>query len=210
MSVHVVIHKGFKNVSFENSLVGILLAIFKHKFCEFDVLFIDSQWKICHDFKVFSIYHIELSVLLGYLQQHKHQIQNKIIIDVKWDFVYNYKDNFDNAIVQLHELLKDMKDVPFLWLQASNPKLLCLFHKYGFQQNWKMGLIVYNTLEFDKWKEYIDYAMISMSDFTLEEIIQIHKEKLLFGYTCTDLTRLTFYKHLFPYLEGIICDVCAF
>lgn len=189
MSVQVVIHKGFKNILFENSLVGILLAIFKHKFCEFDIMFVNNQWKICHDITVLSVYHTNFSVLLDYLKQYKHHIKNNIIIDVKWDFIHNHQDNLDFAILQLKELLNGMNDFP-LWLQASHPTILSVFYKYKFNIIWKIGLIVYTMMDFHQYKKHFDYAMISMSDFNIDDIKTMYQEKILFGYTCTDLLNL--------------------
>lgn len=202
----VIIHKGFKNVVFENSLVGILLAIFKNKFCEFDIMFDHHQWKICHDSSKLTVYHTELSVLINYLKQYQHHVKNNIIIDVKWDFIYNQKDNLEGAVLQLKEMLVGMKKFPF-WLQASHPVLLTIFSKHQFHTIGKIGLNVSTVMEFHQYKGYIDYAMISMSDFQIEDIKKMYQEKLLYGYTCTDLINLSNYKHLLPYLAGIVCDV---
>lgn len=207
MTVQIVIHKGFKNIMYENSLVGILLAIFKKKFCEFDIMFDQQQWKICHDQTTITPLHTELSVLFDYLHQHQQHVQNNIIIDVKWDFIHNRLDNLEEAVLLLQQLLKGMEDFPF-WLQASHPLLLKFFIKHQFTTVWKIGLIVSTPWEFHQYKKQFDYAMVSLSDFSQEDLQNMSQEKKLMGYTCTNLQHLSHhYKHLFSYLEGIVCDV---
>lgn len=206
MSTYVIIHKGFKNVMYENSVVGILLAIFKKQCCEFDILYDQQQWRICHDKTSLTLLHTDFAILLDYLRQHKKHIHNNIIVDVKWDFIHNHQDNMEKAVILLQTLLKGMEDFPF-WLQASHPLLLEMFIKYSLATSWKMGLIVSSPWDFHRYKKYFDYAMVSLSDFPQEEIHSMYQEKEIVGYTCTNLQHLSQYRHLFPYLVGIVCDV---
>lgn len=210
MSVEIVIHKGFQEALYENSLMGILIGIFQAKSCEFDILFVEGVWKICHDFNSISRHTIPFTELLKILKQYKHRIHKTIIIDIKWDFVRNHNDNLYQAIHTLYNILANYKDYPF-WLQASNTKILDAMITLCLPNDipWKIGLIVYNMNDFYTHKQDIYYAMISLTDFSLEEIRAMYNyhQCLLFGYTCHDSKELCHYKHLFPYLKGIVCDV---
>lgn len=206
MSVEILVHKGFKDILYDNSMVGILAAVLKNKPCEFDILFVENRWKLCHDFHILTKYNTDLSELLLLFEQSKTPIQQKIIIDIKWDFINNRHDNLSNAIGQLKEILFNYKSIPF-WIQASNSKILESLLYHQFDSVWKLGLIVYNKSDFDLYRKNIHYAMISLLDFTIEEIQQMHKECLLIGYTCHNTNELSKYKHLFKYLTGIVCDV---
>lgn len=203
MSVQVVIHRGFKNILYDNSIVGILLAIFKQQCCELDILFVDGQWKICHDFGVLSVFNINLSVLLKTLAQYRHRVKNNIIIDVKWDYINNRGDDMDYAIMILKSLLD--KDLPF-WLQAANPHMLSVFIRHGLDHPWKLGMIVYDLHQFDQCKFFVHYVMIPMFDLSPQDIQTMSLEKMLYGYTC-NLSDISIYKHLLPYLQGIVCDI---
>jgi glycerophosphoryl diester phosphodiesterase len=206
MSVEIVVHRGFKNILYDNSMVGILAAIFRNKFCELDILWMDGRWKICHDFPSLSIYHSTLSDLLSLLKEYRHLVKHTIIIDIKWDFVWNRHDVLSNAILQLKKDLLGFEDYPF-WIQAPSPHVLKTFVAHCGTETWKLGMIVPNVSEFTIYRKFIHYAMIALSDFSMEEIIAMSKQCLLFGYTCHNTKELSHYKHLFPYLKGIVCDV---
>lgn len=204
---YLVIHKGFKNVMYENSLVGILAVIFKQKFCELDILFVKGQWKICHDFHALSIYHSSLSELVVLLKEYETKIQNNIILDVKWDFVGNQHDNLYDAIGLLKHDLASFEDNPHVWIQASSPKMLDVFLQHQLEYSWEIGLILQRIDDFYLYRDWLYYVMVSLTDFSFEEIQIMSEEKLVFGYTCHDPIQFSHYKHLFPYVRGIVCDV---
>lgn len=206
MSVEIVVHRGIKNILYDNSMVGILAAVFRNKFCEFDILWTDGKWKVCHDFTSLSIYHTRLSDLLSLFKQYQHLVKNKIIIDIKWDSVWNRHDSLTNAVQQLKHELVGFETYPF-WLQVSHPRLLELLVVQRDIHVWKLGMIIYNMSAFSTYQEFIDYAMIPLSDFSEEDILHMSQECLLFGYTCHNTNELCHYKHLFKYLKGIVCDV---
>ena len=206
MSVEIVVHRGFKNILYDNSMVGILAAIFKNKFCEFDILWIDGRWKMCHDFPSVSIYHSHLSDLLSLLKQYRHLVKHTVIIDIKWDFVWNRHDVLSTALLQLKQELLGFEDYPF-WVQAPHPRVLEALVAHCGTETWKLGMIVPTVADFTAYHKLIHYAMIAVSDFSMEEIISMSKQCLLFGYTCHNTKELSHYKHLFPYLKGIVCDV---
>ena len=205
MSVEIVVHRGMKNILYDNSMIGILAAIFRNKFCEFDILWVNGKWKICHDFTSVSIYHSRLSDLLSLFQQYQHLIRHHIIIDIKWDCVWNRNDSLTDAIQQLRQELVGFEEYP-LWLQASHPRILeVLVTQCG--NFWKLGMIVSNMHDFFLYRDFLHYAMVSLPDFSSDEIITISQNCLVFGFTCHNTKELSQYKHLFKYLKGIVCDV---
>lgn len=208
MSVQIVLHKGYQGICYENSMVGILLAIFKKKFCEIDVLYVHGEWKLCHDFDTLTLYHTKLSSLLETLKQYKSRIQKPIIVDVKWDFIKNRHDNLDNAIQKLKALFAGFEEVP-MWFQAPNPQVLEQFqmHHFLLQPKWRLGMIVQDMEQFRKYRGHLSYVMISMSDFTGKDIGSMSLFCPVFGYTCNNMKELSNYTHLFPHLKGIVCDV---
>lgn len=206
MSVEIVVHRGFKNILYDNSMVGILAAIFRNKFCEFDILWMDGRWKVCHDFPSVSVYHSNLSDLLSLLKQYKHLVKHTIIIDIKWDFVWNRHDLLSTAILELKQELLGFEDFPF-WIQTPHPSVLEAFVAHCGRETWKLGMIVATMADFTTYCGFLHYAMIALSYFSMEEVISMSKQCLLFGYTCHNTKELSHYKHLFPYLKGIVCDV---
>lgn len=199
----IIVHRGLSGVSYDNSIVGVLAAIFRKKFTEFDILFVDGVWKLCHDFHVLSIFHTPLPELLQILKKYRHLVNNNIIIDIKWDFIHNRNDDLEEAI---HILKKELIGFEGLfWLQASNTKILT--ELLALQGVWKLGLIVRHMNDFNAHNQFLHYAMISLSGFTMEEICFMRDKCLVFGYTCHNITELVNYKHLFKYLNGVVCDV---
>lgn len=206
MSVEIVVHRGFRNILYDNSMVGILAAIFRNKFCEFDIVWVGGRWKVCHDFPSLSIYHSSLSDLLSLLKEYKHLVQHTIIIDIKWNYVWNRHDLLSDAILQLKQELMGFEEYPF-WLQAPDPRVLEILMAHCGMNTWKLGMLVSTVADFTAHRKCLHYAMIALADFTMDEIIEMSKECLLFGYTCHNTKELSNYKHLFPYLKGIVCDV---
>lgn len=207
MSVQIVLHKGFQGFAYENSLVGVVLAIFKQKFCEVDLLYVDGQWKMCHDFGALTIYNTDVSLLLEILKKYKHLVRKPIIFDVKWDFIKNKCDILRDAIQKLKTLFVGMEEMPF-WFQAPNPNILEQFKTHHFfTHTWKVGMIIYDMKEFHIYKHDVSYVMISMSDFSLKEIQTMSSFRPVFGYTCKYIRQLSQYGHLFKYVKGIVCDV---
>lgn len=208
MSVQIVVHRGIKNILYDNSMVGILAAIFHNRFCEFDILWVDGKWRICHDFIKISAYHSCLTDLLSYLIKYRHLVKNKIIVDIKWDFVFNRHDSIQDAICQLLKDLMEWEDHPF-WLQASHPRVLETIITQNCSSTWKVGMIIRSVSDLEDYKEFLYYVMVSLSDFSIEEIIYLSKQCVVMGYTCHNIKELSKYKHLFPYLKGIVCDVAV-
>lgn len=205
MSVEIIAHRGIKNILYDNSVVGILAAVLQNRFCEFDVLWVAGEWRICHDFASLSVCHSRLSDLLSCLAQHKHLVKHKIIVDIKWDFVRNRQDSIREAIGRLREHLSGWEEYPF-WLQASHSSVLeALVVQCG---QWKRGMIVYTTADLAANRPSMDYAMVSLPDFSTEEIIHMSQQLPIIGYTCHNRKELSQYKHLFRYLKGVVCDVC--
>lgn len=206
MSVQIVVHRGVKNILYDNSMVGILAAIFQNRSCEFDILWVDGKWKLCHDFVSISAYHSCLTDLLSCLVQHRHLVKNKLILDIKWDFIWNRQDVLSDAIHQLRQDLLGWEDYPF-WLQASHPKVLEALIGQCFPDTWKLGMIVRSLTDMTAYQEFLHYAMVSLSDFSMEEILYLSQRFVLIGYTCHNIKELSKYRHLFKHLKGIVCDV---
>jgi glycerophosphoryl diester phosphodiesterase len=206
MTVEIVVHRGFRNILYDNSIVGIIAAIFKNKFCEFDILWVDGGWKVCHDFSSISIRHSSLSDLLSLLKQYRHLVRHTIIMDIKWDFVWNHHDVISDAIRQLRQELLGLETTP-IWLQASSPHVLEAVVEHCGTDTWKLGMMVSNMTDFTIYHRSLHYAMIDLSNFSMENIISMSTHCSLYGYTCHNTKELVHYKHLFPYLKGIVCDV---
>lgn len=199
-------HRGIKNIMYDNSLVGIMLAIFKGWCTEFDILYADGRWKVCHDFGSLTAYHNDLKDLLALFRQYKHYIKKTIIIDVKWDFIRNRDNNLHDAVGELCGVLNGFEDLP-LWIQASNHRILNVFLDHHMNTLWKLGMIVSSMDDFHLYKDVLHYIMVSLRDFPLGEIKDMSKECLVMGYTCQNMSEISNYKHLFRHINGIVCDV---
>lgn len=203
----IIIHRGYKNILYDNSLVGVLTAIFRHKFTEFDILYVNGKWKMCHDFHTLRQSNSDLTELLDILRNHKTNVRNNIIIDIKWDLSRNRNDNINDAIRLLKdELINGLEELP-IWLQASNPKILEELTRQRLQDTWMIGFIPLTIGLFNTHKHSIDYAMVSLADFTTEQIREMSGIRHLYGYTCRNTDELDKHKHLFPFFKGFVCDV---
>ena len=207
MSVQIVLHKGFQGICYENSLVGVLLAIFKKKFCEIDLLYVDGEWKMCHDFDCLNVYNTKLSTLLEILKQYQDRVRKPIIFDLKWDFIKNQQDILSHAMNKLKTLFVGMEEMPF-WFQAPNIQVLEQLKDQHFYGKWKLGMIIYDMEQFHKHKNTIlSYVMVSLPDFTQKDIRTMSFFCPVFGYTCKNMHELSKYAHLFKYLNGVVCDL---
>lgn len=205
-AARIITHRGFKGVLRDNSVVGVLLAIFKDKFCELDVLYVEGAWKLSHDFGAWTPFSADLTDLMAYLAANRHHVRNKIIVDVKWDWVWNKIDDLSVAVGKLKSVLSGCGPLP-VWVQACNPDVLGALRQHGFQDHWKLGMIVASTDQWEKHKDQMDYAMVSLHEFKPEDVERMSESCELIGYTCKKPEQLPLYKHLFPFIQGIVCDV---
>jgi glycerophosphoryl diester phosphodiesterase len=206
MSVQLVVHRGYKNILYDNSMVGILLAVFKKNYTEFDILYHHGKWMVCHDFNALTVYTSSLEDLLAVLREYRHRLQKTIILDVKWDFVWNHADKLPGAIQELRSLMVGLEDAPF-WVQASNPLVLGALQDHDMGSSWRLGMIVYSMDEFHTYKGQVHYVMVSLHGFPLDEIKQMSQERIVIGYTCHNITELSLYRKFFRYIKGVVCDV---
>jgi len=208
MPFEIIIHKGHNGFFYNNSLMGIMTALLKKQNCEIDLLFVDNEWKICHDFNTLKKYHTRFSELLDAISKTNIQFENYLILDIKWDFIKNIHDNMKTALSQLSDMIQAFAHFPF-FIQASHYTIMNQIIRSGFYSQWKIGMIVSSIHEFNHYKEALNFVMIDMSGFTIEDIIYIHEHEniFVFGYTCPNVSQLTEYHHLYQYLHGIVCDV---
>lgn len=204
----IIVHRGYKNISYDNSLMGVLTAIFQHKFTEFDILFVHGKWRMCHDFRCLTRRNSYLTDLLEIIKNNKGNVRNNIIIDIKWDFSRNRNDNLHDAIQQLKDDLigNEMEEMP-IWLQASNINLLGAIIDHGLQDIWVIGLLLPCMESLRNCKHAIDYAMIPIDDTTLEQVTEMSAKCPLYGYTCHNIDELERHRHLFSFIKGFVCDV---
>lgn len=202
MSARIISHRGLR---VDNSTTGVLLAIAKGKFCEFDILYVEGVWKVCHDFGALTPCTANLADLLKCLGAVI--VRNDIIVDVKWDWVWNRIDDPSTAVAELKKMLLNVVPMPPLWLQACDPHLLSVMNRHGFNEHWKVGMIVSSRDQFDKHKDNMEYAMIPLHELRAEDVEEMSKERELIGFTCHRPEQLPLYKHLIPFIRGIVCDV---
>lgn len=206
-SVQIVVHRGFKDIMYDNSMVGVLLAILKQKYTEFDILYVNGEWRLCHDFEALTMFNSRLVDLLELLRRHRDLVKKTVIIDVKWDFIKNNHDDIHDAIGRLKQILSGLGDLP-LWVQAPNPKVLNVLMDHRINTLWRLGMIITNMDQFHSYKDFLHYVMVSLSDFSPDEIRSMSQECIVMGHTCKSIADVPQYKHLFKHIRGIVCDIC--
>lgn len=206
-SIQIIVHRGFKDILYDNSMVGILFAILKQKYTEFDILYVNGEWRVCHDFEALTIFNSRLVDLLEMVRQYRDLVKKTVIIDVKWDFIKNKNDDMHEAVGKLKKSLSGLGDLP-LWIQAPNPRILNVLMDHRLNTLWRLGMIVVNMDNFYSYKDFLHHVMVSLSDFSLDDLKIMSQTCIVMGYTCKSITNVPKYKHLFKYIRGIVCDVC--
>jgi hypothetical protein len=168
-------------------------------------MYADGVWKLCHDFGSLHAGSADLTELVDILVRHRKIVRKEMIVDVKWDWVWNKEDDLSVAIAQLKAILGG-KDLP-VWVQACCPRALKVLSDQDFHDKWKVGMIVVGMEQFHAYKDKIHYAMVSLHEFTPAEFEEMGRECELVGYTCAKPAQLPLYKHLYPHLSGIVCDI---
>lgn len=188
----IIAHRGILDYK-ENSVMGILVALQKLERVEFDVLFVKDKWVLCHDIKSYNDHCEPFSALIETIQSAR-LTKGQIIVDIKWDSLYNKKQSFQDKLNTLSaQIPVSMVDTFHWWFQVSS-----------FQQvedliqsplKGRKGVIVEDMPPKEQFGG--DYFMIDISKFTPAEIktmSRLYPSIIMMGYTCPSPCLLKYFS----------------
>lgn len=199
-------HRGFLNYG-ENTVMGIITALHLCKIVEFDISFIRGKWMLCHDIKSFHFHTESFDSLLETILKAPF-LHGSLIVDIKWDPIYNKNHVFKQAIYYLGKIIpRDLWQSNFQWyfqVQFSCQLLTLASSKLPG----KKGCIVeqFETLE----TRHLDYLMIDLKTICPLDLRQKKrnwKNKEFFGFTVPSLRVLNYYEQQFSCLDKFVMDM---
>jgi hypothetical protein len=171
---------------------------------ETDFLWNGKEWIVCHDFFQMNNKNIKAKTLLNYLNKiYKNQWY--LILDIKWDSIYNYQHNEQLALKQLSYLLIPMIHRN-IWLQFSYLSQIYIAQQDPILSKYHIGYLLHQMTTIP---QYIHFVNIDLNNVTKDDIIKLknnHPNLKIIGFTCKKKSNLKFYKHLFSLLYGLVCD----
>jgi len=206
-------HKGY---DCNNSFISIYKSLslpfyFKQDVCwgETDLLWTGTQWILCHDFNEkdkkenYETAHF-LFKNLQYLSKNW-----KLILDIKWDAIFNYHHDFVYALNHLSYILP--KYYGNICVQFSYASHVQSAINHPVLSLYKIGYLM-EDFSSDKYHFFsnIHFLMINIHKISQEEILMIKKnypDLWLIGFTCFSKSNLKYYKHLFTILNGLVCEL---
>lgn len=177
---------------------------------ETDLLWDGCQWILCHDFnekKKIPIYNTAYSLFqnIAHIKNEKW----RLILDIKWDLIHNQAHNFHEAIANLASILPEtIPQSSRVYLQFSFPWQIAIAQHRATIKNYPIGLLLDSPC--DPVLTNIDFVNINLHKIDPHEIKSIKTRMptvIIFGFTCYSKTHLKLYKHLYEYLDGLVCEL---
>lgn len=175
------------------------MACLYYRWVEFDVLYMEGHWKLCHDSKKLRPHTETIQEVVSALT--RMQKKTKLIVDIKWDFLYNHPDDIDKALGELRKCLLPLQCS--IYIQSIVPDIVYRLHH--FFPNYPKGIVLPSCPLLKP--ETVDYIMADIHQWKREDIVHCHLP--VFGYTCStreDMNRFVQegYKDI---LSGMVCDI---
>ena len=205
--MYIIAHRGQKNDNQFMSIYNSLLFSYHYRqdinWCETDLLWTGTERIVCHDFLSIS----EKNTTAKFLFDNIFRIQTKkwrLILDIKWDYIYNHNHSEKFAFQKLSNLLSEQW-IDNIWLQLSFLSHIDIVEKDPKLSAFSKGFLLCENIILPK----IDFIDIDLSRITVDEIILLKKnypDAKIIGFTCHKKSHLRFYKHLFNILYALVCD----
>lgn len=191
-----IVHRGFRPHR-QNSIMSFM--IHDNAWYEMDLLYVDGEWYLCHDFDSF---HKTVQDRLTDLWSIK-RTGARYLLDIKWDTIRNHKDDHKRALNELHAIIDG--SVSDTWIQFSDAVL------YGYGRtifaDWRIGYIVSDPIGAGFFRDRTpDFFMLNIYSLRLVDIVamrNIYPGIYLIGFTCPPLMS----NDIVHSLDAIVCDV---
>lgn len=208
MGVELIVHRGYNN-TYDNSLMGILVAVARGRFCEVDISFIRDEWVLCHDRQSYTRSSCSLVELLEILKTHEQLWVNTLLLDIKWDYVIN-PSQCDKAMSQLWQILEGMENNQ-IWLQAGCDEVLDHLIEWRDHHNatkWHYGKIMRSMSELPRLVDnMIDFATMNIEMFAKEELAYVKNLLTVIAYTCPNINDTRLFTNYEDVIDGLVCDM---
>lgn len=198
--MYIISHRGYYN---NNRFLGIFCS--EMRWSEIDLLWTGTEWILCHDFfqkKIFR-FHDSLKDFLPYLRHRHHDW--KILFDIKWDAIYNRDHDDTQALASLSSLLSKHVDKD-MWLQFSYSHHIDIANDDAVLSKFPVGLLICDEISFRSDIAFIDVDVSRCREAWIHAIKHTYPDIRIIGFTCHTPRDIKLYKHLFPYLYGLVCD----
>ena len=203
--MYIISHRGYHN---DNRFMGILRSLScgdDIRWSEIDLLWVGNEWIVCHDFtqKKKYRYHDALKDLLPYLCHLR--LGWRLLLDVKWDVIYNRQHNEMEALSALSVLLSEHVNED-IWLQFSFDNHIDMARHDPVLSKFRTGLLLCDDRPL---RDNIDFIDIDVSRFTeswIDNVRRLYPDIKIIGFTCHHPKDIQLYKHLFDYLYALVCD----
>lgn len=196
--MEIIIHKGVLDY-LPNSIISVLTTLSLGYFCEVDIMYNNGVWMMAHDFGALHIRSNKFTDLIEILLQNPNLLKNNLLIDVKWDMVFNDNDDPCVAALLLKEQVRDLYETNKLLIQAPDI-ILC----YMYNEPVRLGKIIYSIEEISS---LLSFVTMNLSSFSIEEINSIPTDYSIIGYTCNNINNLNCYQKYSNLIDAIVCDV---
>jgi hypothetical protein len=189
-----IVHRGVRPHR-HNSIMSFMLSDIS--WYEMDILYVNNQWYLCHDFECF--YKKTNDLFIDFWEIKK--IGPKYLLDIKWDIIHNAKDDYKRALNELYAIINGSD--AFVWLQFSDAFL----YGYGYTLflEWKKGYIITDPIGIEYFKNLVpDFLMLnvnSVREHDVSIIRDLYPDIYLIGYKCNAKYRII------KLLDAIVCDV---
>jgi len=188
-----IVHRGHR-IYGENQIMGIRSVLDRDDWCEFDISYIQGNWILCHDPDTETMEHIyDLQQLIEILPP-----KGTLLIDMKWDFIWNRKDPIKDALHKLEQMVTQIR-IPWM-IQSGHASIVRLLLQH--HPHWIIGYLMEQPCPILP----VDFFMVNLSCFDLRDLENLRPHGKIYGYTCKHIKHLVYYRHL-GFLSGIVIDI---
>lgn len=196
--MQIVVHRGFHLYNRENSIMAIMTASLFYEWVEFDVIYVEGVWRLCHDVKKLRTVTEPVRELVKRIMKRKCTF----MIDIKWDFLYSDTREIETALAELSDILRPLQCTVYIQsiVHAIYSRLSTFFPAY------QRGIVL----------PACPLQMPDDASYIMADIHQWDKAELnacnnvpVFGYTCStdDDMRCVLRNGYRDILYGIVCDI---
>lgn len=212
--MHLVVHRG---VGGQNTLQGIMTGLDVAFRCETDLIWHDNTWWICHDFYTFrglEYASSSLDMLLEMMTNRSFSEKCVLILDIKWDWIVNREDSWEEARTRLFEVLLryHASSLCAVWLQYNHR--IFLHGSCRPDSSYRTGFAVHAPMPI--WEcldvSVLDFITINVNVFSIQDLQDLKNctgpTMYVMGYTCPAVEDLPMYAHFLEgMIDGIVCDI---
>lgn len=190
--MRLIVHRGHRMYG-ENQIMGIRSVLDHDDWCEFDISYIHGDWMLSHDPDTTIEFMYSLQQLLEILPG-----KGALLIDMKWDFIWNRKDSLEEALCKLERVVEQIH-IPWM-IQSGHASIVGRLLQH--HPHWNIGYLMEQPCPILP----VNFFMVNLSRFNLRDLEILRPHGKIYGYTCKHIKHLAYYRHL-GFLSGIVIDI---